>query len=351
MTRLGAFGVLAWCAATGCDGPASIAIDAAVPDAPATDAPPSRFGRCVGTTLRAELANGRLIDAAAAGALIVTSELALWPADGGAPLALPGVPEAAVLSGAAVYWRGTGDTVVERTLAGAERAIAVGTGGLPATLVRAASGGVYVISTRTPATIELIAPGSSAQLVTTGTTASPITDLAVGADVLVWQEGTLIRRRIPSTGVEDTFLTEAGAHLLGLHDDTVVVERVAAGALSATYGFYRLADHAQTNMIAWTEGPIVRTVLGPRALYIAMDRRDLMVDEQLCHMQASVSAVALASGSATSLVTEPERVISAPEQTYVQTSAVHGQTCCNGHGLYSCNDLSTEPTAVWCFVP
>jgi hypothetical protein len=335
--------VLAWCATCGCDGPPSVPADAAAPDAPLIDVPPSRFGRCNATTLRAELVNGRLIDASAAGALIASPELALWPSDGGAPIALPGVPESAVLSGAAVYWHGNGDTLIEHTFAGSEREITIASGGLPSTIVRADGGGVYVISTRTPATIESVAPGGAAQLVTTATTSSPITDLAAGADVLVWQEGPNIRRRTPSTGVETTLLTDPSARLLGVHEDTFVVERDA-------FAFYRLSDGSLEHTLDWDEGPIVRVVLGPRALYIAMDRRERMIERQWCSLQASVTALAI-DGTATPLVSEPELVVAAPDQTYVQTAAVHGQTCCSGHGMFSCSTQSMEPTAVWCFVP
>ena len=341
--------VMSVVALCGCDGIPASSIDAGV-DAPAVaDAAPSRFGRCSATTPRAELVNGRLIDASAAGAVIAAPELALWPAAGGVPIALPGVPMSALLSGTALYWRGSADIVIEHSLAGVERQISVATGGLPATLVRAEGGGVYVISTGTPATIEHIAPGEAAQLVTTS--ASPITDLAVGVDALVWREGANLRRRTPSTGTEATLLTDPTARLVGVHEDTFVVERDGPGALSAAFAFYRLADGSLAHTLDWAEGPIVGAVLGPHALYIAMDRHERMIERQWCSLQASVVSVPLDGGAATMLVTEPELVIAAPDQTYVQTAGVHGQTCCSGHGMFSCSVESTEPTAVWCFVP
>lgn len=320
-------------AVCGCDGDLAVAVDAAAVDAHVVDAAPSKFGRCNASTPRAEITNGRLIDAAAAGALIAAPDLALWPADGGASIALPGVPETAVLSGTALYWRGTGDVVVEHALAGAERTIPVGTGGLPATIVRG-DGAVYVVTTTAPARIERIAPGGSAELV--ATSASPISNLAVGGGLLVWQEGADIRT------ASTTLLTDASARLLGLHDDTFVVQ--SAGA----FAFYRLADGGLARTIAW-DAPIASAVLGPHAIYIAMDRRETMIGEQWCSIQPTVARLALSDGTSMPLVTEPERVIAAPDQAYVQTAGEHGHTCCSGHGMFSCNEQSIEPTAVWCF--
>lgn len=320
-----------------CSTPGQTSGDAALPDAAVDAAAPSRFGRCSAAVTRAEMANGRLIDAAAAGALIASPALALWPADGGAPVALPGVPETAVLSGAALYWAGT-DVVVERLLAGGQRELAITA---PSKIVRAPDGGVYVVSGQA---IVRAMPGNAPLLVTTG--AAAITELAASAGVLVWQEGAAIRRRVLGTGSEGTVLADPTARLIGLRGDTAVVAR---GTTSLALESYDLTG-ASTGMLVWAEGPVVATVLGTDEVYVSLDRRETMIERQWCSIQPTLYALAWPTGAPAPLVTEPERVIAAPDQIYVQTAGEHGQTCCSGHGMFSCNEQSLEPQAVWCFV-
>ncbi len=326
-----------------CSPPASgTPVDARAPDAD-IDATPSPFGRCGGGTDHARLAYGRLASASPEGALIASPALGLWPVGGGAVIPLPGVDESAVLSGGYLYWR-VGDIVIERSLAGAQREVTIG---LPVAIVRSPDGGVYVVTAQTPATIARVMPGAEAQVVTT---APAITDLGVSADVLVWQEGAAIRRRVLSSGLEGTVLTDGSAHLLGVRGTSVVVERHPAGASSVEIESYDVASGVSTGTLIWSDGPVLATTLGANEIYVSLDRRETMVERQWCSLQPSLVALVFPGGTSAPLVTEPERVIAAPGQIYVQTAADHGQTCCSGHGMFSCNQQSMDPQSVWCFV-
>lgn len=345
-------------AVAACDEPApSTPADAPAADAP--DAAPSPFGRCGAGVTRARMAYGRLLDAAPEGALIASPAVAFWPADGGAPIALPDVPEPAVTSGAYLYWR-QGDAVIERALAGGQRTVAIAA---PSAIVRAPAGGVYVVSgaapsaigraadgdadvANGPATITLVSPGAGPMLVTTTTGA--ISNLAAGANVIAWQEAGAIRCRVISTGAEGTVLADATAHLLGVQGSEVVVERRPMGTSSVEIERYDVATGASTATRTWSDGPVLATALGPTELYLSVDRRETMVARQWCSIQPSLYALAW-SGMPEPVVTEPERAIATTGIVYVQTAAEHGQTCCSGHGMFSCNEPSVDPQAVWCF--
>lgn len=326
-------------ALAGCDEPTPGApLDAPVLDAD-IDAAPSPFGRCGNGVAQARLAYGRLVDAAPEGALIASPALALWPSDGAAAIALSGVPETAVVSGAYLYWP-TASGVVERALSGAQREVAIAA---PARLVRAPDGGVYVVSAAS--TIARIAPGGTATVVTTATSA--ITELAVGPDVVVWQDASAIHRRALSTGTESPLLADATARLLGLRADTFVVERHPGGASSVVVESYDLSTGASRGTQTWSDGPVLATTLGPAELYLSLDRRETTTGDQWCSIQPSL--IALGTALPATLVTEPQRVIAASQMVYVQTAGEHGQTCCSGHGMFSCSVQSMEPQTVWCF--
>lgn len=314
----------------------SAPVDAVIPGA--LDASSSPFGRCGAGVAQARMAYGRLLDAAPEGALIASPAVAFWPADGSAPIALADVPEAAVVSGAYVYWR-QGDAVIERAIAGGQRAVDVAS---PSAIVRAPTGGVYVAS---GTSIVRVSAGVDPMLVTTTTGA--IADLVTGADLIAWQESGAIRRRLLSTGEEGTVLADATAHPLGVRGAEVVVERHPSGASSVQIERYDVTSGTSTATLTWADGPVLATTLGADELYLSLDRRETMVARQWCSIQPSLYALAW-SGASSPIVTEPERVIAAPDQIYVQTAAEHGQTCCSGHGMFSCNQPSMEPQTVWC---